>query len=280
MTLATFHRALLTSLLALVLLSGCVYKNHMKRGDTLYAQGAYEASLDEYEAALARRPKSEDALVASQAARRALIESLTVEARALLDEQDYPAALNAAFALENRLPDSPEVLRLIAEVSERMQAEAADRIAREQWAGALDLLLMTYDAFPEDQSKLDPEIQRVKEIWTEALTVAARAAEEQEHWGEALLLHAQASLLTMRPENVSKRDELRARLLAESYFPVAVRAEGGRGARVVDALLKGSQRSQNFSFMPHSAAAATGAKTGPSRTCRRDPHRRDRRTKA
>ena len=91
---------LLISLVSLLFVSGCAYKNHIKQGDTLYAQGNYEAALTQYEAALDRRPESEEAQLRVKDAQDAFIAQLSAETYALLDEQNHPAALEAAFALE------------------------------------------------------------------------------------------------------------------------------------------------------------------------------------
>jgi tetratricopeptide (TPR) repeat protein len=242
------RRLILTLTLMLFLLSGCAYKNHMKQGDLLLQQGQYEAALNEYEAALAKKPRSEDAQRGAEDARNSLIAQLSEETRSLLDARDYPGALDAAFALENRLPDSPDVKKLLREVSERLQLEAADASSRAQWAKSLDFLMLTYDAFPEDRATLDPAIEQVKSTWTKELTEAATSAEAAGHLGDALLLHAQAALLTMAPENVSKRDELRARLLTDYSYPIVIKGKGKGVDRVLSSLQNAQDIPQNMSF--------------------------------
>ena len=54
-------RKLLVLLLLVLTLAGCVYRKAMKTGDELYAQGNYEAALQQYQVALAKKPDSEEA---------------------------------------------------------------------------------------------------------------------------------------------------------------------------------------------------------------------------
>lgn len=240
---------LLIALLSLLLTTGCAYKNHIKQGDALYAQGNYEAALTQYEAALERRPKSEDARRRLEDAQNALIAQLSAETYALLDEKNHPAALDAAIALENRLPNFPAVQALLRDVSGRIQADAESASQRSEWARALDLYMLTYDAFPEDRATLDPRIQSVKSTWHAELTQAAQNAETLGNQGDALLLHAQAAQLLLKPQNVAKRDELHARLLSESIYPCSLRGRGEIYDHVSSQLTGLGGLSQNIQFI-------------------------------
>lgn len=239
---------LILALLSILFASGCAYKNHIKRGDALYTQGNYEQALYQYEAALQKRPNNKDAQYKVEATRQAFIEQLSADTIAYLNEQNYVAALNAAFTLENRFPELPAVRQLVRDVSARIQSDAKSSSDRAEWAKALDTYLIAYDAFPEDRQAIEPELQYIKTTWYNELDKAAKEAESKGHTGDALLLHAQASQLQPNPQSVAKRDELQARLLNESLFQIKLSGRGDRFNRVASSLLNLQGLSQNLVF--------------------------------
>lgn len=250
-------RLLITALLALSLV-GCAYRNHMKRGDELYEMGQYEAALVEYQEALRLKPDKQDAQVKVADAKSAVIRQYTAEARERLDARDYAAAIEATLRLRQRLPDESPVGQLVRDVSNRVQLEAATAAEQGEWARALDLLMMLYESFEGERAGLEPEIARVKKTWGAQLSARAAQAEEAGHLGDALLLYAKASELVVDPVNVSKRDELRARLIDESAY--LVKLEGrGKHYKVVSQALMTSSFPQNVRFAERARAKGAQA---------------------
>ncbi|MEC9442228.1 MAG: tetratricopeptide repeat protein [Myxococcota bacterium] len=241
-----FQRLLILLLLALTL-AGCVYRKAIKSGDELYAQGQYEAALQQYEVALAKKPDSEEAQVKVADAKAAVVRVYTEETRAHLEAGDYPSAIAAAVALRDRLPDEAAVQQLCRDVSSASQLAASNAAEEKQWAVSLDLLTLVYDAFSEDRAAIDPEITRVKKTWAGELASRALLTENKGNLGDALLLYSKASELVLDPAYVSKRDELRGRLLDQTAYKVKLE---GKGAEFKDvaARLEVANLPQNVKF--------------------------------
>lgn len=237
-------KKLLLILLTALMLVGCAYRNHMKAGDELYAKGQYEAALNQYEAALVKKPASEDAQQKVADAKSAMVREYTQDTRAHLEAGDYVSAIESSLALRERLPEEAAVRQLARDVSSATQLEASRAAESQEWATALELLQRVYDAYEEDRESIDPELQRLKTTWSQTLAAKALISENKGFHGDALLLYSKASELVLDPTYVSKRDELRAKVLSETSYKVKIEGTG-REPKSVTALLMTSNFPHN-----------------------------------
>lgn len=240
-------RKLLVLLLLVLTLAGCVYRKAMKTGDELYAQGNYEAALQQYQVALAKKPDSEEAQLKVADAKAAVVKIYTAETQQHLDAGDYPSAIASAVALRQKFPEEAAVQQLCRDVSSSSQLAASNAAEEKQWAISLDLLSLVYDAFEEDRAAIDPEMARIKKVWASELASRALLTENKGNLGDALLLYSKASELVLDPAYVSKRDELRAKLLEETAYKVKLEGKGA-DYKDVAARLQVANLPQNFKF--------------------------------
>ncbi len=241
------QRLLMVTLIMLFVV-GCVYRKSIKQGDEYYESGQYEQALTEYQRALEKKPDSEEAQMRVSDAKSALVREYTAEARKHLDAAEYAEAIGDYTELKQRLPREPAVDQLGRDISNSAQLRASQAAEESDWARSLELLMLVYDTFSEDRDVLDPEIRRVKKAWADALMAKAAEVEQSEGGaGDALLLYSKTAELVMTPKAVSKRDELRAKLLDTHTYDVRLKGRGP-GFKIVAGALKESEYVPNVSF--------------------------------
>lgn len=231
----------------LLSLAGCAYGKHIDRGDEYYKNGQYTNALNEYQAALNLKPDSKEARNKVRQAKLKLTQRYTASARKKLQAGDYLGAITATADARDNAPNVKMVTSLINEVSTSVQAQAQTKTEAKSYAEAMQLLQALYDGLPSQQPSIEKQIEALKKTWSTSLITQGREAEKRKHEGDALLLYTKASTLVMIPEVVAKRDELRAKLLAQNPYVVRLKAKNSNKAyKVISQAIKPTTWPQNI----------------------------------
>ncbi len=229
-------RPLLTLLLSLYLV-GCAYGRHIERGDNAYARGDFETALVEYQAAQAEKPDSEEARDKIAATERELAALYSDEVTRALSAGEYLVAADTARGARATLPANPVSGELVEQVSVATLAHADALAGQQSYARALALYEGLIELLPSAAAQTDPRIDTLKRRWTAILSERGAAAAQAKRAGDALLLYTKAAQLSGAPEHEARAAALRAQLLSEYRYVVAIAPPGGAEAEAVTTAL-------------------------------------------
>lgn len=240
----------LTLITLCLALAGCAYGNFMDQGDALSSKGQYDNALVAYQNALGEKPDSDEAKRKIHEMKVQIMQRHRKVARDRLDAQDYLGAIHAA---QSALDYAPEP-RMAQGIVEMVGASAMDRATQHAIAGEFEESLRLLGALSSGldyrPEKVQPEIERVRQTWSQTLSERAAISEKEGHTGDALLLYAQASSLTMKPSDAAKRDELYGIMLEKFAYNVHVKSRGALASMRFVERVTSPEFEQNLVFVP------------------------------
>ncbi|WP_428263358.1 hypothetical protein [Haliangium sp.] len=214
-------------------IGACAYGRHIERGDQAYAQGDYEAALNEYEAAQAKEPDSEEAQQKIAATKEKLASVYSEEVARALAANEHLAAADAAQRASIRLPDNPVTYELVEQVATATLAHAKALEDQQSYAPALALYEGLAVRLPSQAGKAQPRITAVRHRWAATLSERGAAAALAGRVGDAALLYTKAATLSDAPEHAARAEALRAQILREYVYVVALGAAKTPGEQYV-----------------------------------------------
>jgi tetratricopeptide (TPR) repeat protein len=163
-------------LAALLTFTGCAYSTAMHHGDKAAKSGDYVGALDDYQAALTKKPDSEEAQAAVVDARKRAIEGALTDAHAALESGEYEASAAALKVVERLDPDDPEAYELRKDVAAAMADERDDLWKAGDVRGAYAMAVRERLLFPATPG-LDSAFEHLRTHYTtqaERLLTSAR----------------------------------------------------------------------------------------------------------
>jgi len=115
-------RVVPTLVLLTLLISGCAYQNAMKRAESMAEQGQWRSAVAEYEAALAKKPKSEKARAGLDTAIEPAVRESAADAKGKLANRDYEGVMKEVWYIEKWMPGEPVAVELRAGVDQGIKS--------------------------------------------------------------------------------------------------------------------------------------------------------------
>ena len=239
-------RSWVIALCVSLVLAGCTAQRLVSEGDAFYENGQYEQALDRYSRAVQEDPNLEEAREKLAQTRARLMERGVESARARLSEGDLVGAAHAAADAYAQMPQEGIVLELGGDIAAETVRRSRQLANEGAFGEALDLLEAVYEPLEWKRFDLDAPIRMIKVNWADDLAGKAADAEARGDLGDSLLMYAMAARLLLRPPEVAKRDELRARLESGGLYTVAYEFKGDpRGRKVAQGVVTNAQFAQN-----------------------------------
>ncbi len=198
----------------------------MDRADAWGRAGHWDRALAEYQRANRLDPDAPGAIRGIAASSAMIAEAHIAGARRSLAAGDFDGAYSKALAARKARPDL-EIIELTLEaITIRLLAEARDMSAAGHFGDALDLLDIIRQRVPDRAGAARDLTEGSRLAWAASLRVQAQQDEAADHPGPALVRYAMAASLSDNPDDARARDRLRAALLKDQSFKIALSIKG------------------------------------------------------
>lgn len=213
--------ARLFALAALLLLAGCAYGNHIKRGDAHFEQGQLEQALQAYQSARKIDPDAPEANAKIAQTQRLLADNYCADGQALLDANDLFSAIDATSKAYEFRAQNPCVDALVDRVSAHAERDAQAAHTRNDWGYALAIFEAVSQQIPPARTSFAHKASATREAWSQNLQAGAQQAEDDALAGLALLYWGKAFALSGDPSArqrfLALRQQVRAGLAYRAH---------------------------------------------------------------
>ncbi|MFO0747176.1 MAG: tetratricopeptide repeat protein [Myxococcota bacterium] len=212
-------------LACLALGAGCAFSNAMSRGEDAMHAGDYDRAVAAYSEAVSIDPGDRDARAMLAKAKAGAVSMRLGGARDALAHGDLVGAARAAHESHQLLPDEPQVVRLLDDVTAAVVTAGRADVQQKRFADARDLYADVNAAMPESHDALDREDDLAIAAWVGQLTTGRDAATKAGRLADALLQERQ--IIELQPSAVERARCGQLRTQLRSRYEVIVQQDPG-----------------------------------------------------